>query len=114
MADAEVKTAEMVPKLDGKAIMTVRQMNLARHALGLPNRRRTSYRNHFVAGPGHTDYDDWVALVRAGLATRRKGSPITGGDDVFYLTRDGAKAALNDRERLDPEDFPAIAKATTP
>lgn len=88
--------------------MTPSQITLARHALGLPNKRRQSYRNHFVAGLGHDDYADWMAMVAAGLAWRRDGSKsqLTGGDDLFRLTRAGAEAALAPRERLDPEDFP--------
>lgn len=53
-------------------------------------------------------------MVRALLAgtksqTRRvlvgRGSPMTGGDDLFRLTRRGATAALASGERLCPEDF---------
>jgi hypothetical protein len=88
--------------------MTPRQKELARHALGLPNNQRTSYRNRFVAGPGHSDYADWMAMVEAGLATRRDGKRIPfGGSDLFYLTEEGARLALEGRERLDREDFPS-------
>lgn len=87
--------------------MTRGQIQLARHALGLPNRWRTSYRNHFVAGPGHADYAGWCAMVAAGLARRRQGSPLTGGNAVFRLTRAGAAKALLPGESLDSEDFPA-------
>lgn len=87
--------------------MTPAQKELARHALGLPNARRLSYRNHFVAGEGHGDFTNWLAMVEAGEAKRRKGNALTGGDDLFWLTKAGAEAALNSRERLDPEDFPS-------
>lgn len=86
-------------------ILTAEQKDLARHALGLPNRSRKSYRNHFVTGAGSDDYEAWTDLVAKGLATRRAGNPITGGDDLFRLTRRGAQAALNIRETLDLEDF---------
>jgi hypothetical protein len=86
--------------------MTDRQRELARHALGLPNQRRTSYRNHFCTGPGCTDYDDWRGMVEKGFARRRPGSVLTGGDDLFWLTRAGADAALARGEALDSEDFP--------
>lgn len=92
--------------------MTPRQEELARHALGLPNKRRQSYRNHFVAGPGHTDYTDWMVLVAQDLAKRRGGSPLSGGDDVFWLTSAGAGAVLKKGERLDQEDFPALVLQT--
>lgn len=94
--------------------MTPEQIQLARHALGLGNGRRISYRNHFVTGPGHSDHDNWIAMVAAGEAIRRKGSALSGGDDIFYLTPTGARAAVKQGERLDPEDFPpsAFAKHT--
>lgn len=93
-----------------RAPMTKRQVDLARHALGLPNTNRRSYRNRFVAGLGHPDYDDWYAMSRLGYAVRRDGDKLPfGGNDLFHLTREGAEAALVGRETLDPEDFPVAA-----
>lgn len=89
--------------------MTPVQIDLARHALGLDGRRKTSYRNHFVTGPGSSNYAPWIAMVEAGDAKRWPPSQITGGDDCFTLTLQGARAALRRGERLDPEDFPTIA-----
>lgn len=91
------------------ADLTLQQLDLARHALGLPNRRKRSYRNHFVTGPGSSDYKPWTAMVAAGLAKQFRGNPLSGGDPVFVLTVAGAKAALKPGERLDPEDFPQEA-----
>ena len=82
------------------------QIALARHALGLPNDRRRSYRNRFVAGPGHQDYDAWAAMARMGAANRDTRARGGGAMDLFWLTRAGAAAALQKGERLDPEDFP--------
>lgn len=92
--------------------MTPEQRDLARHALGLPNSKRKSYRNHFVTGAGSLDYDHWQAMVAAGDATRRDGNELTGGDDLFRLTRQGAEAARNRGESLDPKYLPA--ERTTP
>lgn len=87
--------------------MTHEQKALARHALGLPNERRCSYRNRFVTGPGGADFHAWMDMVDAGLARRSDGSKLPfGGDDLFRLTRAGADQALEPGERLDPEDFP--------
>lgn len=85
--------------------MSQRMRFAARHALGLPNKRRQTYRNHFVAGEGHADWHDWMLMVAAGLATKHRPGVLSGGDDVFTLTRAGAEMALHNRERLDPEDF---------
>ena len=88
--------------------MTPEQRKLARHALGLPNNRRKSYRNAFVTGKSTSDHPHWMAMVASGDATRRDGKTIPyGGDDIFYLTRAGAEKALEPRESLDPEDFPS-------
>ena len=92
--------------------MTLAQIELARHALGLPNKRRQSYRNYFVAGKGHEDYPAWLQMVEQGDARRYDGTKVHfGGDDLFTLTIAGAEKALQRGERLDPEDFPKGAFA---
>lgn len=88
--------------------LTDKQRGLARHALGLDGQRRVSYRNHFVAGPGHDDYVDWKGMVEIGAAIRKPGNALTGGDEIFYLTWAGANAAKRKTERLDTEDFPEL------
>src|SRR5579872_5970530 len=87
-------------------MMTTKQRELARHALGLPNKMRMSYRNRFVAGDGHDDHADWMQMVAEGNAEMCDRSRIPfGGDDLFWLTEAGARQALNPREKLDREDF---------
>lgn len=90
--------------------MTPRQKELARHALGLDGRRKQSYRNRFWAGPGHDDFEDWQAMVAAGLALVSEPAAGHRPDHAFWLTRPGATAALNKGETLCPEDFPASGK----
>lgn len=85
--------------------MTPKQVELARHALGLKERSGRSYRNRFWAGEGHSDFPDWLAMVEAGDAVRQQTSASVN-NDLFYLTRKGAEKALLPREKLDPEDFP--------
>jgi len=84
---------------------------LARHALGLVDGRKVSYRNHFVCGPGHSDFDKWERMVVIGDARRFGPSPLYGGDYMFRLTHKGARSVLREGERLDPEDFPEAATA---
>ena len=86
--------------------MTPRQIELARHALGLRPGCLVSYRNHFVAGSGHVDYPDWMLMVDAGNATRIENEHLPAGLVLFKLTRAGAEAALLPGDRLDPEDWP--------
>lgn len=85
--------------------MTPRQIELARHALGLRPTRLRSYRNHFVAGPGHVDFGDWVAMVVTGFAVMRGTKTLPPGDLLFHLTRAGAERALLPGDVLDPEDW---------
>lgn len=85
------------------AVLSPEERGLARHALGLPNRRgRMSRRNHFVS----PTCPHWERLVAAGLATARR-SAEAGGSHTYRLTWAGAEAALEPGERLDPRDFPA-------
>ena len=86
--------------------MTPRQIELARHALGLRPTRLISHRNHFVAGPGHPDYADWMAMVAGGQAVRRESEHLLPGDVMFHLTRAGAELALLPGDILNPEDWP--------
>ncbi len=82
-------------------VLTDEERDLARHALGLPNRGRRSHRNHFVVATDPT----FESLVARDLATvRRSAEP--NGPHTYRLTRAGAEAALRPGETLDPEDFP--------
>jgi hypothetical protein len=85
--------------------MTKQQIALGRHALGLPNRGKLSYRNYFVAGEDHDDWVEWMAMVKDGNAVRFNGSQLTGDDFVFRLTNQGAIACLKGREKLSKVDF---------
>lgn len=77
--------------------LTERQRKFARHALGLPNRANTAYRNRFFIGPGCDGYEDWEDLVAKGLALNRPPG------DWFVLTLDGALAVLFPTEHIDHE-----------
>lgn len=79
---------------------------LARHALGLVDGRKASYRNRFVCGPDHSDFAEWERMVSIGDAERHDMRHIFGGDYLFMLTIKGAQAVLRPGETLDPEDFP--------
>jgi hypothetical protein len=72
--------------------MNSEQQDILRHALGL-GRSDREYRNHFVTGPGSTDYPHCEALVAEGLMTRREGHPLSGGDPIFCVTEAGREAA---------------------
>lgn len=66
------------------------RLHILQHSLGLEDHGQgTPYRNHFVTGPGSADHDHCMALVAAGLMTRRPGSALTGVDDLFTVTEAG-------------------------
>jgi hypothetical protein len=86
--------------------MTETQKKLARHALGLPNKQNTSYRNRFFTDPGCTDYAEWQAMVAEGNAIERTGS-LWSGDrtrNMFCLTLKGALAVRGPKEHISRED----------
>jgi len=83
--------------------MTERQRRFARHALGLPNEKNTSYRNHFCIGAGADGYSDWEEMVKAGWAVKRT-SDLWGGNDMFHLTLEGARLAREPKEHLSQEE----------
>jgi hypothetical protein len=87
--------------------MTPRQRDFARHALGFPNKKNTSYRNHFCIGVGGDGYSDWEDLVSKGLAIKRS-SDQCGGDDFFHLTLKGALMVREAKEHLSREDTIAM------
>lgn len=78
--------------------MTDEERELARHALGLPNVNRQSYRNRYFTGPSHPV---WNRMVAKGLAVFEI--------NMYALRLEGARAALEPGETLDLEDFPALS-----
>ena len=73
---------------------TQRQVEVLRHALGLkPDGSGRAYRSHFVTGPGSDDFDDCEALVAIGAMSKRAGSPLSGGDAIYFVTDAGAAIA---------------------
>jgi len=81
------------------------KLHILQHSLGVDRYGRGErYRNHFVTGEGSLDYENCIALVSDGLMSRRSGSPLTGGDDLFTVTDAG--------KRFVTEHSPAPPKLT--
>ena len=73
--------------------METKLLHILQHSLGLDQYGQGNpYRNHFVTGPGSKDHPCCVELVSLGLMTRRDGSPLSGGDDIFRVTDAGIAA----------------------
>lgn len=95
-------------------MMTPRQRDLARHALGLNGVRKSASRNHFCTGVDG-DYDDWMSMVDGGLAVRSAGPRETlGGCYVFWLTPKGAELAANTGETVNEVAFPGRTQPSAP
>lgn len=77
------------------------KLHILQHSLGVGDYGdKPSYRNHFVTGPGSSDYDNCMELVADGLMKHRVGSAISGGDDIFHVTPKGIDhVALNSPSR---------------
>lgn len=84
------------------AEVTPAQIKLARHALGLPNDRKRSYRNRYFTPIGSAAYVEWCDMVADGKARGKEdGSPQA----FFWLRVEGATEACEPGETLDMEDF---------
>jgi hypothetical protein len=82
-----------------------KQLHILQHSIGADEYGRIvrgGGRNHFVTGEGSDDYPHCMALVAAGLMTRRAGSAISGGDDIFFVTEAG-KAHVTDHSPKPPK-----------
>lgn len=83
--------------------MNAAQLHILQHSLGVDQHGRgEQYRNHFVTGEGSTDHPHCMALVAAGLMTRRPGNELTGGGDLFHVTPAG-KAAVAEHSPAPPK-----------
>ncbi len=76
--------------------ITLNQLNLMKHALGLDNSKAkpkrgkyTAYRNYYCTYGKNVD---WETLVECGAATSNVGNPEIYPDTVFYyVSMDGMK-----------------------
>lgn len=74
--------------------MDANQLHILQHSLGLDEYGRGAfYRNHFVTGEGSADHANCLALVEVGYMGVRKRHPLAGGDDAFWATEAGKRAA---------------------
>lgn len=87
------------------ATLSKKQVEMARHALGLRDGNKTAYRNRYFLMAESDGFADWQDMVSKGHA---KHVPPQSPDIIhfFCLTHVGAKSVLRHRETLDKEDFP--------
>lgn len=73
-------------------MVTVDDLDNLRHMLGVSDRCRKGYRNHFVAGG--KDVDSMEQLREAGFVVKNDWThpDLTGGMPCYHATPDGARA----------------------
>jgi hypothetical protein len=77
--------------------ITPREMSIMRHSLGL-DYHDTPYRNHFVAGTGHSDMPHLESLVSKGLMVKRRDSLDEINESyVFHVTEEGRQKTMESR-----------------
>lgn len=75
--------------------ITSGQLGLLHHTLGINERRRSPFRNHFMAGPGHYAQADLEALESHGLMVRGQTPGFCDpGDALFRVTEAGREHAI--------------------
>ena len=92
--------------------LTGQQLSMARHALGLPNDKNTSYRNHYCAAPESPEHDLWEDMVAKGFAIKRINRKLWVGD-MFFLTLSGGLAARLPGEHLSREEAQQMREMET-
>lgn len=87
-------------------MLTAEQKKLARHALGLVDGNKKSYRNRYRAPYIGAAAVAWHQMKDDGLATCDPAPAGSTLGPMFYLTEAGARLALEPGESLCREDFP--------
>lgn len=88
-------------------------IEFGRHALGLPNDNKRSFRNYYVTEPSSDAGRLLTRSVAYGYTTERPYALATGMN-VYRLTRAGAELCLLPGESLCPEDFPLDNRPAAP
>lgn len=75
--------------------VTDKQLSLLNHTLGLSEWNRTPNRNYFMTGENSGDFAGLIALVDAGMMTKRVNAEWLGGGFFFAATDLGQEYALS-------------------
>jgi hypothetical protein len=83
--------------------ITAHQLHLLHHTLGLTPERREPFRNYFMAGPGHHDQADLLALEAAGLMRQGRTPSFCDDGDMLFLCTDAGKTYAIEHLPLPPK-----------
>jgi hypothetical protein len=84
-------------------MLTTKEAELLRHALGLNPRSKVTYRNAFLAGP--FDQERWHSLVERGYAIEGHKQSL---GVYFHVTRKGFEAVKKNGDKLGPDEERAM------
>ncbi len=71
-------------------MLTMAQVDLMAHSLG-GNKPTKWYRNHFVAGVDHSDYEDLVILEENGYMKRMTSPSFMPDDSITFIVTEKGK-----------------------
>lgn len=74
--------------------LTSTERNTMLHTLGLSNGRTTSCRNHYVAGPGHSELPLLNGLVERGYMKIAPTPAFAHADDIVFVVTEAGKEAI--------------------
>jgi hypothetical protein len=85
--------------------LTPQQLHIIQHSLGLDQYGRgREYRNHFVTGPGSSDFADCESLVDGACMTVRRNLPLAGGDGSnCYTVTDWGRMKMHEQSPEPPK-----------
>lgn len=75
--------------------LTQKHTDLLCHSLGINEHQREPYRNHYLAGDGHSDNAALIELVEAGYMTAQAAPKMWGDGIVYVVTEIGKQIAIN-------------------
>lgn len=75
--------------------LTQKHTDLLCHSLGINEHQREPYRNHFLAGDGHSDKAALIELVETGFMTAQAAPQMWGVGTVYVVTDAGKQIAID-------------------
>lgn len=75
--------------------LELRHIELLQHTIGVTQKNREPYRNHYLAGDGHYANADLKDLVAAGYMTAQPAPAMWGDGTVYCCTPQGSALAIS-------------------
>jgi hypothetical protein len=77
-------------------------LHILQHSLGVDQYGQGNmYRDHFVGGPGHSDYEACMSLAADGLMTRHENKHVVDG--VIFIVTDAGRDFVRENSPPPPK-----------